>query len=445
MMTINIYNKLENKDLYLFFDYAEENTSGVKGFGKMQYLQPWHDGTLPLSSPYTCSFDWINSGTFWFMVTNAAGAETIATHSNIPMGTADKNWVGGFFELTSLEIDKQAYFDITNVDQVGLLCGIKFSDGKKCGYALPANDFISGLEKACSLGTTVDVTRKVQLHLSSPAKITINGTDGKPYAKLWGPTVPEVTSEYNELYIDYLSALAKNGTQVTIAADGTINDTAHSGTKLPEIKFTGAFGEPDSIPSGSSLQKSDVVLWFKSENWAPQNAPTYLFFTKDAINSITILSGNSASGMYVFPAFEYADPTNQSSIKTGGWAENVSLNWSAIGANAVKNTTCFQAMISSVGRDVVTALNLGYMGITEADKNFVYPKHKETYAPQETQNKYTNKWNKFITDNSDSYGMAYSDGTHAKVQFYPPIDGTIDCYILKQDDADTKTFCSKIP
>lgn len=234
-MKINFHNNLGNKDLYLFFDYANNaNTVGVQGFGKMQYLQPWRDGTLPLSSPYTCSFEWIDSGTFWFLVTNTAGAETIASHPNIPMGTADKNWVGGFFELTSLKADTQAYFDITNVDQVGLLCGIKFSNGKNCGYASPANDFISGLEKICSL------------EANTPAKVEINGTDGKPYTKLWGPTVPEVTSEYNKLYIDYLTALAKNTTQVTITADGTLGDIAHCGTKLPAITFTGAFG--DLIP-----------------------------------------------------------------------------------------------------------------------------------------------------------------------------------------------------
>ncbi|NQY10712.1 MAG: hypothetical protein HRT71_14525, partial [Flavobacteriales bacterium] len=56
---------------------------------------------------------------------------------------------------------------------------------------------------------------------------------------------------------------------------------------------------------------------------------------------------------------------------------------------------------------------------------------------------YINSWNKFITDNSDSYGMAYSDGTHAKVQFHPLVDGTIDCHILKQDDAKTKDYWSK--
>lgn len=433
MMTINFYNNLGNKDLYLFFDYADnKKTVGVEGFEDLQYLQPWRDGKLPLSSPYTCRFEWIDSGTFWFMVTNEEGAKTISSHPNTAMGLEDKNWVGGFFELTSLEPAKKAYLDITNVDQVGLLCGIKFGKGEKCGYALPANDFISGLEKICGL------------EADTPAKVEITATDGKTYTKLWGPTVSKkITSEYNKLYIDYLSALANNGTQVTITADNTLNDTAHSGTKLPAIKFTGAFGEPDSIPSGSSLQKSDVVLWFKSENWAPQNAPTYIFFTKDAINSDTILSGNSASGMYVFPAFEYPNPTKQDDIKKGGWAENVSLNWCATEGDVIKNTTRFQAMISSVGRDVITALNLGYMGIDEAKKNFVYPDNKETYAPQATQDKYSNKWNKFITDNSDSYGMAYSDGAHAKVQFFPPIDGTIDCYILKQDDADTKTFCSK--
>lgn len=436
MMKINFYNKLGNKDLYLFFDYAKnDNTLGVNGFDKLQYLQPWRNGKLPLSSPYTCSFDWIDSGTFWYIVTNEEGAETIRTAPGSALDTSNKNWVGGFFELTSLKTDNKAYLDITNVDQVGLFCGLKFGKEDKCGYARPAIEFISGLEESCSLDA------------NTPAKVKITATDGNTYTKLWGPTVPKVTSEYNKLYIEYLEALANNGTQVTITADKTDANTDQHGTKLPAIKFTGAFGEPDYIPPGSKLKKSDVVLWFKSENWAPQNAPTYIFYTKDAINSDTILSGNSASGMYVSPAFEYPNPADQNKfIKgKGEWAENVPLNWCATkGDNVVINTTRFQSMINSVGRDVVTAINLGYMGITAAKKNFEY--HNEsTYADTDTQAKYTNKWNKFITYNSDSYGMAYADGTHAKVLFHPPIDGdgTIDCFVLKQDDADTKSFWSK--
>ncbi len=430
-MKINFYNNTENKDLYLFFDYADTaKTVGVKGFVDMTYLQPWKDGSLALTDHYTCSFDWIESGTFWYLVTNTHGASTIKNNSKIPMGTADKNWVGGFFELTSLESDQKVYFDITNVDQVGLFCGIKFSDGKKCGYGTPTKEFITGLESACSLKS------------GTSAKVKLKGTDGVDYTKLWGPTVPEVTSQYSQSYNDYLTAIKANCTALIINSDST-QDSNHGGTKLSPFTFTGAFGEPDTLPAGSSsLKKSDVILWFKADDCTSAGTTTYIFFTKEAINGGTIVSGNSASGMYVYPAFEYADPINPGTIKKGGWAENVSLNWTATGLNAVPDTTCFQAMISSVGRDLVTALNLGYIGVTEAHNNFNY-NDTTTYASEATQLKYINQWNKYITDNSDSYGMAYSDGTHAKVQFHPPVDGSIDCHILKQNDPDTKDYWSK--
>lgn len=429
-MKIEFYNDLGCKDLYLFFDYVNTpNTSGVKGFKNLTYYQPWKDGTLKLTDPYRCSFDWIDSGTFWYLVTNKTGANTISSHPNIPMGTADPNWVSGFFELTSLKNVGTAYFDITNVDQIGLFCGIKFSNGEKCGYGRPATTFIEDVIKVCNL------------YSNTTAKKTITGMDGHSYTKLWGPTVPPVTSQYSNTYKSYLEAIQKNSTSMRFKADST-KGSPHGGTQLGSFTFDGAFGEPENLPPGSSLQKSDVVLWFKAENCTSLGKTTYIFFTADAINGGTIMSGNSTRGMYVYPAFEYADPANPGTIKKGGWAENVSLNWTATGPNAVKDTTCFQAMISSVGRDLVTALNLGYVGVTPEHKSFVYGE-TSTYASEATQAEYINKWNKYVTDHSDSYGMAYSDGTHAKVLFHPPTDGTIECHILKQDDPNTSKYWSK--
>ncbi|MFD2565768.1 hypothetical protein [Pseudotenacibaculum haliotis] len=440
-MTINFYNKTGNTDLYLFFDFAPGGATKAEGFANMEYLQPWalpapESEILPLSldKPYTCSFEYLNSGTFWYIITNEAGAKTIKDHPSISMGTADPNWVGGFFELTYLE-GQDTYFDVTNVDQVGLLCGVEFLDSKgsktgTCGYGETANDMISGLISACSLAT------------DTSAKVSLTGTDGNTYTKLWGPTVPEVTSQYKGTYDDYITKITENGTTINIQSDST-KGSPHGGTQLDAFNFTGKFGAPDfDMPTGCPIEKSDVVVWFTSDDCTKKGDTTYIFCTKDAINGGTIMSGNSPSGMYVYPAFEYADPSDQSKIKKGGWANNVSLNWTATGVNAVADTTCFQAMISSVLRDLVTAMNLGYIGISEDTNDFTY-KDNSTYASQATQDKYMNEWNNYITSNSDSYGMAYSDGTHAKVQFHPAADGSINCHIFGQDDADTKNYWSK--
>ncbi|MBL4604420.1 MAG: hypothetical protein JKY02_01775 [Flavobacteriaceae bacterium] len=445
-MTINFYNKTGNKNLYLFFAYADDSqTSGVTGFSNLSYPQPWADGSLAKTDPHVCSFDYLNSGTFWYILTNDTGAKTIKNHPGISMGSEDPNWVGGFFELTYLKSDTVTYFDVTNVDQVGLLCGAEFVDSNgaaagHCGYGETAKNLIAGIETACDLTS------------GTPAKKTINGTGDNAsdtYTKLWGPTVGLVSGEYNAIYTKYINKITTNGTKLTINSDSTkSNQVTHGGTQLDSFKFTGAFGQPTfDMPTGSKIKKSDVVLWFECTEVidpAKTSETTYIFFTKEAIDSGTIASGNSAGGMYIYPAFEYTDPNakDPSKIIKGGWANNVSLNRTAIGADAVKNTTCFQAMISSVGRDVVTAMNLGYIGISAATKDFTY-KVTSTYATAATQSKYINQWNKYITDHSDSYGMAYSDGTHAKVQFHPKPDGTINCFIFGQDDKDTSDFWSK--
>lgn len=428
-MTINFHNKTGSKDLYLFFDYADSHTSGVSGFSNMSYLQPWASGTLALDKPYTCSFDWINSGTFWFLMTNETGAKTISSYPNTAMGTADPNWVGGFFELTSLKADNYAYFDVTNVDQVGLVCGVEFSDGTHCGYGKTANELISGLISACGLKA------------DTSAKVSITGSDGNTYKKLWGPTVGSVSSQYSSAYDAYIKAIKDNVTKLTINSDSTIG-SPHCGTQLGSFKFTGYFGVPELMPAGSSINTQDIVAYFEAVDCPAKGEITYIYLTKEALNGGTIMSGSSAGGMYVYPAYEYANPTTPSQMEKGGWANDVSLNWTATGANAVADTTCFQAMISSVGRDLVTAMNLGYIGVSSAHNDFVY-QDTSTYASAATQSEYINQWNKYITDNSDSYGMAYSDGTHAKVQFHPPVDGTIDCYILTQDDPNTDTYWSK--
>ncbi|MFA0964470.1 hypothetical protein AB9P05_21870 [Roseivirga sp. BDSF3-8] len=428
--TIDIYNKTGNKDLYLFFDYAEGGTEGVTNFSNMTYLQPWSGPkALDLDKPFSCSFDYLNSGTFWYIITNDEGAATISKYPNTAMGSEDPNWVGGFFELSLLASNPEIYMDVTNVDQVGLFCGIGFADGSTCGYGKTANDMISGIITACGLGE------------DTKAKKTLTGSDNKTYAKLWGPTLPAVSALYANVYDGYISAITANDTNLTINSDST-EGSNHAGTQLPSLKFTGKFGAPETMPAGSPVSKEDVVLHMTSETCKAIGEPVQIYFTKEGINGGTIMSGSSAGGMYVYPAFEYPDPKDQSKILKGGWASDVSLNWTATGTNAVQNTTCFQAMVSSVGRDIVTAMNMGYIGVTAAKENFVYG-NSATYATEANQEKYINKWNRYITSHSDSYGMAYSDAAHQKVQFHPAVGSTITCYIFGQDDPETTSYWSE--
>ncbi|MGB5929259.1 MAG: hypothetical protein WBH03_13855 [Cyclobacteriaceae bacterium] len=430
--TIEIYNKTGNKDLWLFFDYQESGSQGVTNFSKLTYVQPWAgDNALELEAPYTCSFDYLNSGTFRYIVANETGTEWINNNNPNPtfkppvgvtLGTADPNWVGGFFELSYLSgKNNQMYLDITNVDQVGLCCELELSDGNKCGYGESANDMIAGLKTACDLAA------------DTSAEVTLTGTGGNTYTKLWGPPVASVSDQYSAAYDDYIEALKHNNTKLSITSDSTIGST-HCGTQLKPFNFTGYFGSPKSMPDGNPIDKDEVVLWFEGADCPSAGKTTHVYFTKDAINGGTIMSGNSNGGMYIYPAFEYADSKDQSTIKKGGWASNVSLNWTATGAQAVQDTTCFQAMISSVARDLITAMNMGYIGVTPPKDDFTYG-DKTTYATAANQKKYINRWNESITSHSDSYGMAYSDAAHQKVLFNPVPGSVIKCYVLPQDEA----------
>jgi len=444
-MKINIYNKTGNKDLYLFLDYDSSGTTGMT-VDNMTYIQPWKGddlNTLALSDPFPLSFDYLNSGTFWYIVANETGADTIKNNPHTAMGTADPNWVGGFFELSLIaptEAQKKSgnvpipFLDVTNVDQVGLFCGMTFSEvgaktQGKCGYGKTADDMISGLITACNLGS--DTT----------AKVSITGTDGKTYEKLWGPTVPGIQEQYNKIYAEYISEINSNGTILNIDSDSTIG-SPHAGTQLEKFTFSGKFAQPDfDLPTGCPIEKSQIVAYFKgTENGKkPADASeTYIFLTAEGLNANTIASGNSSGGMYVYPAFEYADPKDQSKIIKGGWASDVSLNWTA---DTFAQTTCFQAAISSVIRNLIVSMNKGFIGVSPKKANFTYD-DSATYASEATQQKYQNEWNNYITNNSDSYGMAYSDGAKAKVLFNPTPDGTIECYIFGQSDKETVNYWS---
>ena len=447
-MNINIYNKTGNKDLYLFFDYADSGSSGVTGFSNLSYIQPWASGTKKLTEPHAMSFDYLNSGTFWYIITNETGADTITNNPSTAMGTADPNWVGGFFELSLIAPTKEQkknnvipvpFLDVTNVDQVGLFCGLKFPEigavnPGRCGYGKTADDMISGLITACNLGS--DTT----------AKVSMTGTDGKTYEKLWGPTVPGIADQYNKIYTEYISEINSNGTTINIDSDKT-KGSPHAGTQLEAFTFSGKFGQPDfDLPTDCPIEKSQIVAYFtgKENGKTPaDSSETYIFLTEDGLNANTIASGNSSGGMYVYPAFEYADPQDQKTIKKGGWASDVSLNWTATGSNAVALTTCFQAAISSVIRNLIISMNKGFIGVTPKRNNFTYG-DSSTYASAANQQKYLNEWNNYITENSDSYGMAYSDGAKAKVQFNPKPDGTIDCYVFGQSDKETINYWSAI-
>ena len=57
-----------------------------------------------------------------------------------------------------------------------------------------------------------------------------------------------------------------------------------------------------------------------------------------------------------------------------------------------------------------------------------------------TPNKYENKYNKYVVSNSNSYGMAYSDAAHAKVQFLTSGNVTVDLHVFGASNEATGNY-----
>ena len=67
-VTVNIYNGLQNKGLWLYLQYAQNNqavnVSNV--LPNAQYVQPWKSGSLPVTEPLKFTFTNIDGAKLFF-------------------------------------------------------------------------------------------------------------------------------------------------------------------------------------------------------------------------------------------------------------------------------------------------------------------------------------------------------------------------------------------
>ncbi|HJO92713.1 MAG TPA: hypothetical protein QF753_04875 [Victivallales bacterium] len=469
--SIEIYNKTKDPNLILYFEnggshQAYEN-GNLKNFPDKQraYIQPWssdpwngkHHTPLKLDQPYKCSYDTIESQNIRYLLGNSN--DPSFNKKDFELGNAPGNgapwWIGGFFEFTR-EKGKDNFWDITNVDQIGLFAGFEGEDAKgniHWGYNMTPDKMIKSIN--------IDKTPKP---LKPPVLITVNipySGSTKKYEKLQGPT-----DDWAYYYIQrpkaYLSDVTNSDIHAKIIGDSTINpDQPHCGPQMEKFHFEGRFYNgnfpksklPENAPEG--LNPKDIVLSITCDNppVPPLKSndpikPVTVYYTKDALNPVSILSGDSTDGVFIHNAY-YVGTGIKNGDKyqvkeytkwvAGEKSKGVGLNWVTKGPeiDTVKATSCFQAMIDSLARDVVIGFNCGTIPIT-AGTTFDSSIHK-VYEPQ-----YKNLWNEAIVTNSDSYGMAYSDGAgDSKVLFHPSADSTVKVFIFNPDDPSVRNYYSK--
>lgn len=478
---INIYNLTGNPDLIIYFQNGGDakNNTGLKNFpvNQPKYIQPWsskpwsgeQQTPLALDQPFTCSYDTIESQVIRYLMGNKNDPSFVLDNyiKGIAPGTGAPWWIGGFFEFTGLK-NQQNYYDITNVDQMGLFAG--YSDGiTTWGYGKTPIEMIEAVEAIVpevkqNNPTPVNPESKsnppgrlpaalIDLSITYKDAVTKENVT-KTFQKLQGPT-GLYAYYYIKLPKEYLDKVTGAGVNADVLGDSTItnaNPPPHCGPQMPAFKFEGRFFDgnykaPKGVTLPENLKPEDVVLALtcikppiqpeKINGRIVKPKPVTVFYTKAALNPKTILSGDSSNGVFIHNAYNvgigngavkyYVEwvTTNDVSYKDTG--KGVGLNWVTPVGDPVYSTSCFQAMINSLARDVIIGFNEGTIPMTPGS-TFNSQDHKTVYGKQ-----YINQWNSIIVSNSDSYGMAYSDGAgKSKVLYHPPKDGTVNVYVYDQ-------------
>ena len=486
---INIYNLTGNPDLILYFQNGgkTKNNVNLANFPESQpaYLQPWSSSpwsgdskqkAIDLKTPYTCSYDSIESQAIFYILGNQSDGSFIEKNlkDGVSPGTGAPWWLGGFFEFTGLA-DQDNYWDITNVDQIGLFAG--FDDGEATwGYGKTPTDMISAIEAVApelkkTSPTPLNPESKTdpQGHLP-PALMNIKISYKDPetgeevptsFSKLQGPT-DLWAYYYLSLPSEYLETVVKAGIKAKVQGDATKDSTKpHCGPQMEAFEFEGMFYNGNyqaakGMTLPANLKAEDVVLALTcaappvAAEGGVQPKEVTVLYTKDALNAKTILSGDSDQGVFIHNAYNvgigegkveyHVDWITTNDVSYPAKGNGVGLNWVCPVGDPVYSTSCFQAMINSLARDVIIGFNEGSIPLTKGS----------TFDSQGTKSeegkKYSNQWNNIIVENSNSYGMAYSDGAaKSKVLYHPPKGGTVNVYIYDQTGiSKNKDFTKKL-
>ncbi len=248
-VTLNVHNCTGSPDVFLYLNTPADKVTGLNSidgnFKAQTYEYPFKKDGKDGSGTYTIRFDTINSGNLNFGILGNDHIPVIPKGENHhPLIGATSDAYTGFIEFSYIKpaIGKgNVYWDLSNVDQVGMLCGMQSNDNRftTAGYKFDGANFVSGLTSALSKKSVN--TRSVEKKC---------GPGGK-YTKILGPTL--TPKAYSTMYANYLSELKNAGAGVILDSDSLPNPTKPykdwKENNWDSSKFTGEFLEsPMLIP-----------------------------------------------------------------------------------------------------------------------------------------------------------------------------------------------------
>jgi len=279
-ITVNVHNETGDK-VYLYLDNHSVTNLSTNLINKKFY-------GVSADKSFTFSMSAIDSGNLLFVIPD----ETSTIHTGTttkPISTG--NSIDGFIEFSYIPgPGAMTYWDVSNVDNLGLLCGVKLTDVgrdnyvQKFGYNKPQKDFLAGLLKATGITT------------SSPAytKTESRDTPPKVYYSLKGPTISP--DEYYALYTPYLTNLENARTLVTFTTDDLTTNTVFipdsHGTKWVATEFTGHFSPPTNMTGPDGELIKNVVLHLSAQVKCAdtgEEKPVDIYFTNAALNAKNVV------------------------------------------------------------------------------------------------------------------------------------------------------------
>ena len=415
-ITLVIHNDVGDPDVWLYMNCAA--STDLKNLVNQQYKQPWKNIKPADMKPHTVTFTNINSGnlSFGLMGPGSQGyLDSTQALFNKPVSPQSDSFFG-FIEFTYLSTDTQATWDLSNVDAVGMLCGLtcpEFSGGKCCGYNTTSQtEFVTNILKASGLDDNSPAYKKCGPKLE--------------YGKVLSPTL--APQAYNNVMAKYLAQLEAMGINVVLSSDPLQNySTCGQSIGGPAaVKFTGKF-QPAAKVDGVD----NVIL-----KLAGQDADkTAIYLTTTALNGTSAFAADSDGGVYVYQGKNLV-------------GNNVHLNWGTTCADipappkpvpaALKTKLALQAQVSSIIRNLITAMNLGEIPYTKPGQTYDQNDPK-TWVPAYT-GEYSNLYNQYVVTHSNSYGMPYSDAAHSKVQYHSSGNSTVQLHLLGAKDPKTATY-----
>jgi hypothetical protein len=407
--------------MYLYLDPKEPDSTNIKLDGKPVPNKKY----IKLNTNrVTLTWDIMSSGNVSFVVFDKDAIPS----NGAKWAMEDTYSLGGFIEFSQLPKDKDKITcDLSNVDGVGLLCGLSglpSSEGEKAGYNSQQTDFIKSLK-----------AKFPSLPASGAPTAIING---KPYTKIIAPGKSSGADPWSSIVGDYYGKIIDTdrkitltitnpdngnwtGTQVTPAETQTnakANKYSKIGINVPiSVVLNGTFKD---VTSGA--KEYEYNIYITSSAWVKENISK-----ADGHDAVFIRTTNPKLPPIVGDyGTVYKRPTTDT--KYYGY-DNMHLNPSV----SINSTQPFpiQSLAYAISRLCATFQD-GY--INPQGTTIVYPANT-------SGKKYGgNPYNDFILANSNSYGQPYSDG-QAQVLYHPL--KSFELYILSPTDSTTASYYVK--